>query len=249
MRKSSIFAFAMSLTMMCFALSLTLFTNNKVYSATENDQYPIDSTISLNSVDDINFPDFIDQIEDVDFQDFTNTATPFQSDLMFNKNAGPLPGIVGYGQINTSTTRGSCGSHAGAVAITYISGLRDNVSASRYIENTIYKRVPILPGEDALKRGYNSYMNERGIRYRAITIGVEEIPTYLGGAAPVVAHLKNHYVTIYGLVSNTVYFSDGSHGYSSSGSWAIGANGYLRAMNWGAFRSKMQGGYIGFWRK
>ncbi|MBF0362189.1 MAG: hypothetical protein HQK49_14330 [Oligoflexia bacterium] len=191
----------------------------------------------------------------------TNVTTDISSTISLSDNntiseseflkafTNPLNGIVGYGQINTSTTSGSCGSHSGAVAISYLKGLRNNVVATRAMENAIYHIVPIAPGEGSLKNGYNSIMNKQAIPYRAVSINAREIPHYLSLGSPVVAHVHNHYVTIYGLINGRVFFSDGSHGYGTQGSIGVGAGGYLRSMSWSAFQGKMYGGYIGFAHK
>jgi hypothetical protein len=165
----------------------------------------------------------------------------------------PLTGIAGYAQINLSSTSGSCGSHSGAVAIAYRKGLRNDVPATTAIEQAIYKKVPLAPGEAALKTGYDAYMSGAGIPYKSVSIGAGSVLSYLQAGSPVVAHVYNHYVCIYGLTqesgSSYVYFSDGATGYGTSGSWSIGASGHLRKMGWSAFQAKMYGGYIGFAHK
>ncbi len=165
----------------------------------------------------------------------------------------PLSGIAGYTQINLSSTSGSCGSHSGAVAIAYLKGLRNDIPATTAIEQAIYKKVPIAPGEAALKTGYDSYLNGAGIPYKSVSIGASSVLSYLKAGSPVVAHVYNHYVCIYGLTqeggTSYVYFSDGATGYSTSGSASIGAGGHLRKMGWSAFQGKMVGGYIGFAHK
>jgi hypothetical protein len=165
----------------------------------------------------------------------------------------PLTGVAGYTQINLSSTYGSCGSHSGGVAIAYLKGLRNDVAGTTAIEKAIYGKVPYGPGESELKSGYNSYMNGAGVPYTSASIGSGSVLAKIKAGIPVVAHVYNHYVSIYGLTEENgtwyVYFSDGATGYGTSGSWSIGAGGHLRKMGWSAFQGKMYGGYISFVHK
>jgi uncharacterized repeat protein (TIGR01451 family) len=165
----------------------------------------------------------------------------------------PLSGVAGYTQINLSSTYGSCGSHSGAVAIAYLKGLRSDVAGTTAIEKSIYGKVPYGPGESELESGYNSYMNGAGVPYSSVGIGSASVLGKIQAGIPVVAHVYNHYVSIYGLTQESgtwyVYFSDGATGYGTSGSWSIGASGHLRKMGWSAFQGKMYGGYISFAHK
>jgi len=158
----------------------------------------------------------------------------------------PLSGIADYTQFDTSPTTGSCGSHSGAVAIAYIKGLRSDTSGTLAIEHNIYNRVPYGPGESDLKVGYNGYLKAAGMPYTAVSISSGSVQSHIQAGKPVVAHVYNHYVCIYGLINDVVYFSDGVTGYSTSGSTAVSSSGHLRKMSWSAFKGKLYGGFIGF---
>lgn len=162
--------------------------------------------------------------------------------------SNPLSPVIGWQQFDTSHDSGSCGSHAGAVAMAYFRGTT-NDSDGMSIEHWIYDGVPLLPASSDLLSRYNEYMNDNGIPYSAYVFGDPgSVLGLIQSGTPVVAHTTlwgGHYVTVYGLIGDTVYISDGVCGDGGAG---ILTYGNLKTGSWAAFTGYVVD-FIGFSHK
>jgi hypothetical protein len=171
--------------------------------------------------------------------------------------ANPLPHVVGYTQINLTSSWGSCGSHSGGVGIGYLRGFA-TVSQATQVESDIYwnhgGRVYGGPGRSTLASAFNSYLNAKGVPYTAYLFSDSAtVLERIKAGTPVVANTNQwggHYVCIYGLVEEggtwKVYFSDGAY---NDGLGAGLATGYLKKWNWSTLKAHVTSGYVGFKHK
>ena len=171
------------------------------------------------------------------------------------QTSNPLVPIVGYEQINLTESCGSCGSHAGAVALGFFSG-DTSTSAVTAIEQSVYSDFGLAcrPGASSLAPVYDDYLAKKGLPWKAqVFTSSSSVQGYIDSGSPVVANTRQwggHYVAIYGLKASSsgtmmVYFSDGTNGTGLSGSGL--ATGNLKEWTWSSFLSDAASGeYIGF---
>ena len=178
-------------------------------------------------------------------------------EVMAGGHTNPLSPFLGFKQLNSTDTWGSCGSHSGGVAIGYLRGYH-TTAQDRQVESDLYwhygGRVHGGPGLATLANTYNKYMTAHGVPYKAFTFG-DSSAVYgrIQAGTPVVAHTAmwgGHYVCIRGLRVEggvwKVYFSDGIY---HDGVSAVLPVGYLKRWNWSSLRAYIRAGYIGFSHK
>jgi hypothetical protein len=170
--------------------------------------------------------------------------------------SNPLSPVVAYEQYNLTESCGSCGSHAGAVAMGYFWG---NTSTSQVltIEEGLYSNygLPCRPGPGDLVTAYNKYLTKwlQDLPWKAVYFtSSSDVQGYIDKGSPVIANTSQwggHYVAIYGLKpdgngTTMVYFSDGTAGTGLSESLPTGN---LKEWTWSSFLAyAATDQYIGF---
>lgn len=160
----------------------------------------------------------------------------------------PLSGVVGFAQINLTTTSGSCGSHASAVAAAKLRNL-ESATIARDIETMIYgyEGMDSRPGVTTVAAAVNRYLAYRAVPWKAVVFHDSgAVAGYLAKGSPVIANTSQwggHYVAIYGLKDGQVYFSDGTF---NDGVSATLSTGYLKRWSWSTFLTYSKGNFIGF---
>lgn len=179
----------------------------------------------------------------VEFDGGVDAATPATP-----PPSNPLSGVVGFAQINLTTTSGSCGSHASAVAAAKLRNL-ESATIARDIETMIYgyDGMDSRPGVTTVAAAVNRYLAYRAVPWRAVVFhDSSAVEGYLAKGSPVIANTSQwggHYVAIYGLKDGQVYFSDGTF---NDGVSATLSTGYLKRWSWSTFLTYSKGNYIGF---
>lgn len=163
----------------------------------------------------------------------------------------PLTSVVGFAQINLTTTSGSCGSHASAVAAAKLRGI-GSAAIARDIEVMIYGYAGMKsrPGIATVAAAVNRYLTYRNVPWKAVVFhSSSAVAGYIASGSPVIANTSQwggHYVTIFGLKGGAVHFSDGTR---NDGVSAALATGYLKTWSWSSFLGYARGNYIGFVKK
>jgi hypothetical protein len=162
--------------------------------------------------------------------------------------SNPLSGVVGFAQINLTTTAGSCGSHASAVAAASLRGLA-SAAIARDIEVMIYgyDGMRSRPGVTTVAAAVNRYLAYRSVPWKAVVFhDATAVAGYVAKGSPVIANTSQwggHYVAIYGLKDGQVHFSDGTY---NDGVTATLSTGYLKRWSWSTFLAYSKGNFIGF---